>query len=113
AGGEAQVGAAELAAQALEDGRGDGRDVFEALAERRHADGERVEAEEEVGTERADGDFLLKVLIGGGDDARTDAAFARAAEAAERAAFDGDEELGLHLEGKLADLVEEDGAAFG
>jgi hypothetical protein len=48
------------------------RNVFLAVAQRRHEERDHVEAVEEVFAEVAAGDLLFEVLVGGGDDAHVD-----------------------------------------
>jgi hypothetical protein len=52
-----------------------------------------------------------QVAVGGRDDAHVDLDVFLPTEAAERAAFEHAEQGGLHSQGQLADLVQEDRAA--
>ncbi len=89
------------------------RDVARALAQRRQADRHDVEAVEEVFAERAGGDELLEVAVGRRDEAHVDADRLDAADALELALLQRAQELDLHLDGDLANLVEEQRAAVG
>ncbi len=93
--------------------RGQRRDVFAALAQRREVNFDRVEAEEEVCAEAAVGDFFVEVGVGRGDDADVDPAGFRGADALHLAGLEHAQELGLLAQGDVGDFVEEEGAAFG
>ena len=88
-------------------------DVLAPLAEqgKRHRD--HVEPEEEVLAEAPEGDLVLEVLVGGGDDPDVQADGPCAAHAQDAAFLDDVQQLDLHARGHLADLVEEDRAARG
>ena len=58
-------------------------------------------------------DRLLEVDVGGGEDADIDLEGAVAADGLEGAFLQDAQELGLELDGELADLVEQEGAAVG
>ncbi|MNZ11188.1 hypothetical protein D3C78_280510 [compost metagenome] len=89
------------------------RDVFHPLAQRRHLDGEDVEAVVEILAEAAGLDHLFEVLVGGGDDAHVDVLGLVAADPLEGALLQHAQQLDLHLQRHVADLVEEQGAAVG
>ena len=72
-----------------------------------------VEAEEEVLAEAASLDHVGEVAVGSGEDAGGDGDGLGGADGAHFFFLQGAEQLGLEVEGKLADLVEEDGAAGG
>ena len=78
-----------------------------------HAQRDDVEAVEEVLAERARRDHRLEVAVGRADDADVDLARALAADRAHLAVLQDAQELGLHAERHLADLVEEERAAVG
>jgi hypothetical protein len=88
-------------------------DVGLALAERRNAEVDDVEAEEEVFAEAAGLDHLGEIAVGGGEDAGVDGDGVVGADGANFFLLEGAEELGLEVEGEFADLVEEDSAAIG
>ena len=100
-------------AEIAEDAVDEERHVAGALAQGRQRRHEHGEAEVEVGAEAARVDLGLEVAVGGGDDAHVDGQAARRADALHLAALEHAQELRLQLEGELADLVEEDGAAGG
>ncbi|OKO20268.1 hypothetical protein AM484_002319 [Pseudomonas aeruginosa] len=88
-------------------------DVFHPLAQRRHLDGEYVEAVVEVFAESAVLDHLLEVLVGRGDDPHVDVLRLVAADPFEGALLQHAQQLDLHRQRHVADLVEEQGAAVG
>ena len=97
----------------FEEVAGEDGDVFEALAQGGEADGDDVEAVEEVFAELAGADGLAEVAVGGGDDADVGADGGAAADGGELAFLEDAEEPGLGFGGHVADLVEEEGAAGG
>ena len=92
---------------------GEQRQVFATLAQWRDAQGVDVEAVEEVGAEAAGGHLPLEVAVGGGEQADIDLAGATTAQLLHLAALQYPQQLGLHRQGQLADLVEEQGGAVG
>src|SRR5205085_8072080 len=88
-------------------------DVLAALPEGGEGDEGALDAEEEVLAELAGGDAGLDVLVGGGDQADVGLAGVVAAQADDLAGFQHAQKFGLHLDGHVADLVEEEGAAGG
>ena len=110
--GEALEGLAELLAEAAQEVHGELGDVTAARAQRRHAERHHVEAVEEVLAEAALLDRRGQVAVRGGDDARVHGAVAARAHAAVDALLKNAQELGLARLGELADLVEEQAAAF-
>src|ERR1043166_3117325 len=87
------------------------RDVFLALPERRDRDGENIETVEQVLPELPLADLFLQVAVGGGDDPHVDFDRAGITQSLELAFLDDPEQPGLQLQGHLADLVEQYGAA--
>src|SRR5262245_36880478 len=83
------------------------------LAQRRHLQRQHREAMIEVGAEAAVPDCLAQVAVGGGDDARAREPALGLAQALELPILDHAQELRLHLEGQLADLVEEQASVLG
>jgi hypothetical protein len=90
-----------------------GLEVFEALAQRREAQREHVEAVVEILAEAALGDRAGEVDVGGGEDADVDPDGAVAADGLEGALLQDAQQLGLGVDRELADLVEQEGAAVG
>ena len=90
------------------------RDFVAALAQRRNLDVEHVEPVVQVGPELALFDPFGEVAVGGGDHAdvggRLDAI---GADAPDLAVLEEAEHQRLHAQARLADFVEEDGAAVG
>ena len=99
--------------EAGEEVRGEEGDVLAPLAQGRDADGEDVEAVEEVLAEGALYGRSLEVAVGGRDHAHVDAHRARGADGAHLAELEGAQEAHLQRRRHLADLVEEDRAASG
>src|SRR5207253_1219460 len=77
------------------------------------AHGDDGEAEIEVLAEAAVVHLALEASVRRGDDADVDLTGARLPDAADLLRLERAQELRLHLERQLADLVEENGAALG
>ena len=77
----------------------------------RAADGEDVEAEEEILAEAPGRDLLAEILVGRGEHAHVDVDDVLAADAADLARLQRAQHLGLRDEIHVADLVEEQRAA--
>src|SRR5262252_9275803 len=88
-------------------------DVFPAVAQRRYADFDRVQAEEQVLAEAAGGDLGVEVGVGGRDDPHVDFARLRRAHALELAGLQHAEQLGLLGQRDVSYLVEEERALVG
>src|SRR5262249_10318443 len=84
------------------------RNVAPSLAQRRQTDADDVQSVEEVFAERAARDELLEIPVGRRDEPHVDADRRDAADALDLALLKCAEELDLHLDGDLADLVEEE-----
>ena len=89
------------------------QDVAGACAQRRHRDRDDVDAVEQVLAEPLLLDLGLEIAVGRGDDARLERHLVVAADRAHLALLEHAQQLDLHLERHLADLVEEDRAAAG
>ena len=89
------------------------RDLLAPFAQRRHRQAHDVQAVEEVLAEPPLVDHLLEVGVGRGDDADVDVDRPRLAERVDLARLEEAQQLGLHVERDLADLVEEERAAGG
>ncbi len=87
--------------------------VLEPLAQRRHVHADDGEAEVEVLAKTPAVHLALEVPVRRRDDADVDLARLDLAEAPDLARLEGAQELRLQLDGKLADLVEEDGSPVG
>src|SRR5712691_4693664 len=109
--GEAVHALVDLGLGLAKEMMGEHGNVLGPVAQRRKGDGERVEAVEEILPELADGERLLEITIGGGDDAHPNLARDHVPHGLDLARLQHAEELGLHLERHVADLVEEHGAA--
>src|SRR5205823_3027612 len=99
--------------QLLEEEMREEGDVLEALAQRRHLDGEDIEAVVEVLAHPPVADGLLRIAVRRGDDARVDVDLLVAADAPELPLLEHAQELDLQLDRHLRDLVEKDRAALG
>ena len=89
------------------------RDVLAALAERRDRKGDDVDPVEEVLAEGPFLHLLPEVLVRRADDPHVDGLLGVPADAPDDALLKGAEELDLHRDGGLADLVEEERPPFG
>ena len=92
---------------------GEQRDVFAALAQGGHADGNHAQPVVEVFAERAVGDLFVEIAVGGGNDPHVDGDLAGAAHRTHGALLQHAQQLDLHGHGHLADFVEEDRALIG
>lgn len=92
---------------------GEGGDVFGPITEGRQVDGYNAQSVVQVCAERAAGDGVFEVHVGGGDDADVRHARARFTDALERAFLQEAKELGLQRRVQVTDLIEEEGAAGG
>src|SRR4051812_5217582 len=109
--GKLQHRAAHLLAEVDDERMRERRDVLAALPQRRHGDGEDVEAIPEVFSEAARGHLPGQVAVGRRDDADVDVERPVAAHPLEVAVLQHPEQLRLQLERQLADLVEEERGA--
>ena len=89
------------------------RDVFAALAQRRNADRDDVQAIVEIFAKQVFGNGFVEIAVGGGNDAHVDGDFAGAADRTHGALLQHAQQLHLHGQRHLADFVEEDRAAVG
>src|SRR5437016_7795896 len=85
-------------------------DVVRPAAQRRQVDGADVQAVVQVVAERALPHHVGEIAVGGGDDPDVDADRVGGADALDLAVLEHAQQLHLHAERQLADLVEEDGA---
>ena len=89
------------------------RDVAGPVAQRRQRDREDVEPVVEILAELAVGDQLLEIAVGRRHHAHVDLDRLGAADALELALLQHAQQLDLHVERQVADLVEEQRAAVG
>ena len=112
-----RIDARDLAAVALVGAReevlGQAHDVGGRGAQAGHLDRDDVQPPEEIGAEAPVRDLALEVAVGRGQDAHVDLVRRLLADGVELAVLDEAQQLGLHAELHLADLVEEDRAAVG
>src|SRR5262249_50809432 len=90
-----------------------GGDVVAALAQRRYHHLDHGEAVVEILPERPLGDAGAEVAVGGRDDAGVEGPPFGGPYPARLPRLPGAQQIGLEVEGQLADLVEEEGAAGG
>lgn len=90
-----------------------GRHVLRAFAQGGDGHGGHVQAVVEVPAEGPVVHAFRQVLVGGGDDPHIDFARSAAADAHDLAVLEHAQQAGLHGQGQLADLVEEDRPAVG
>ena len=89
------------------------RNVVAPLAQRRHAQPHDVQAVEEIFAEAPGSHVVFEIAVRRRDDSHVDRLHGRAADHRHRAFLHEAQQLRLHFERQLADLVEEDGAAVG
>src|SRR5262249_19820297 len=88
-------------------------EIFEAVAQRRKGQRENVDTVEEVTGEFGVFETVFELAVGGNDDPDIDLDGLIATDALDFAFFEDTQKLGLHGNGHIADLVEEERAAFG
>ncbi len=88
-------------------------DVLQAVAERRHFDGDAVEAVIEVRAEAVPVDELGEGPVRGGEDPDVDRLGTLAADRGDLALLDRAEQRHLAVRAEVGDLVEEEGPAVG
>src|SRR2546421_1691060 len=89
------------------------RQVVFALTKRRQLNRDDVEAIEQVFTERAIRDGLLRILVRGREQTHINRNLLRAAETPHRALFKHAQKFSLQKRRHLCDLVEQERAAVG
>src|SRR5260370_35557104 len=102
-----------LATEEGQEALGEKTDVLAPAAQGRDLQGEDVQAVEEVLPEGPLAHAPLQVAVGGGQDADVGAAGGRIADALVLAVLDEAEQLRLERERQVADLVQQQGPAFG
>src|SRR5208337_1616853 len=89
------------------------RDVLSPFAQCGNPDWEDIQPVKEIGTEFLFLNQSAEISIGGSDQARVRREGARTSQAFELALLQDAQQLGLQLEGNLANLIQEDGSAIG
>ena len=89
------------------------QDIFSALAQGRHGQDDHGEPEIEILTESLATRLALEVAVRGRHDPDVDLALAHAADAPHLPLLDGPQQLALHRQIDIPDLVEEQEPAFG
>ena len=110
--GDANSSFRELGCGACDEVVDEHGDFVAALAQGRNRETDDVEPIVQVFAESAVLHELLEVGVGGRDDAHVDGHRCGLAERVDFARFEETEQLGLEVEAKLADLVEEQGAVL-
>src|SRR5205807_3594889 len=99
---------AELLGEARDEEGDELGDVRPALAQRRGADRKHIQAVEKIGTKAAAANGLLEIAVRRRDDPHIHSDRCAAPDGLELLLLKDAQQLDLGLEGKLADLVEED-----
>ena len=107
--GLAAVGLGEGAQKVI----GQQRDVALAIAQRRHVEGNDVEAIEEILPEVAALDLVLQIFVSGGDDAHVDLGAVVGAQRGKALLVKGAQHLGLGAQAHVGHLIQEQSAAVG
>ena len=102
-----------LGGEALDEMTGQRNDVAGAVAQRRHQDGKHVQPVIQVLAEAALARHASQVAVGGADDAHIHLHRPFGADGIDFALLQGAQQLDLHVQAKLADLVQEQGTAVG
>src|SRR5205814_2527117 len=108
-----QLPSPRLAARRRRELAGQRRDLARALAQRRQREADAIQAEVKVLAELALANERREVAVRRREEAHVDDARAHGADARHLARLEDVEELRLHAQRQLADLVEEHGAAVG
>ena len=87
--------------------------VVAALAQRRHDDRKHVEPEKQILAEFARAGARLEIAMSGRENADVGTALLAAADALENALLENAQQLHLHVDAHVADLVQEQRAAVG
>src|SRR5579864_6983613 len=87
--------------------------VFGAVAERRHEKRNDVEPVKQVLTKGAAGDFLLEILVGGGEHANIHGESLTRPDRLEALFLEHAQDFGLRAQAHVSDFVEEESAAVG
>src|SRR5438132_5018673 len=103
----------EFALGVIEEGVDELGEIVEALTQRRQSELDSMQAIEQVRPESTPLDELTEGLVRRGDDPHVDVDRPVAAYALDPTFFDRAQNLRLHAEGHIADLVQEQGAATG
>src|SRR4029077_16494858 len=101
---------ARLPRVALDEILDEERNIAPSISERRHFDGEDIQAVEEVLTERTVRNRGLEIAVCRGDDANIGPNRLRPADAFEHALLQNAQQRNLRLRRQLSDLIEEDRA---
>src|SRR6478736_3269440 len=99
--------------QILEQPRGQPRNVFSALAQRRNVNYRGRQAKVQISTKATRGDLGLEVAIGGGDNPNVERPILGATDAAHRAVAQESQQASLQFQGQFADFVQKQRAAVG
>ena len=87
------------------------RDLLAPIAQRRHVDPDHAQAVEQVLAELSVSHALLEIGVGRGHHADVDPLRTRIADRQNLTLLEESQQFGLHVEGQVADLVEEERAA--
>ena len=101
----------EVLPRPLDERRDELRKIFDTLPERRDLQSHPLQAVEQIEAELAGGDELVEIAVRRSDDAHIDIDRAVAAHALDLPLLERSQNLGLHRERHIADLVEKERAA--
>ena len=87
--------------------------ILRALPQRRQDQGKNIDAVEQIAAKLVSFDEVFKVAVRGNEHSDVDLDGLVCADALDFAFFEDAEELGLHGDGHVANLIEKEGAAFG
>ena len=110
-GAQSHARLAQALARLAQEKRAQVRDLLAPIAQRRHVDADDAQAVEQILAELAVGDALLEIGVGRGHDADVDARGTRLADRQDFPLLEEAQQLRLHVDRQVADLVEEERAA--
>src|SRR5690606_7068588 len=102
-----------LVGKAFDEGLGEEQHVATAHPQRRKFEANDIDAVEKVLAEPPGFDFILEVAVGCGDDPSVEGDLFAPTDGADASLLERAEKLGLHLERKFTDFVEEERATVG
>src|SRR6266481_1813057 len=100
-------------AELVQEMSGEDGDVLFAVTQRRHKEGNYVQAVEKILAEGAAGNLLLEILVCGGENANIHAESLAGADRLEALLFQNAQHLRLRAQAHVADFVEEERTAIG
>src|SRR5689334_20948284 len=92
---------------------GEDGNILLTVSQRRHKKGNHIKAVEQIFAKASGGDFILKVLVGSGDDAYVDAYDRLRPDRLKTLFLESAKNFSLGLQGHVADFVQEKRTAVG